>query len=399
MPLATDEKKLAPDSRCEEVLYRNGVPAFAPTVLSRLYGSLYGMLPALQAIGDNSAQGIFTYVRRYISDRAAQIDILLMFRQEDCTVRVLNEGMALEQTSIDAFCRHVFATMPGTAQIEFHAIALPARCAPQNRSTGGSPVRPPGSRPCLCWPCTEDIVIRLPDSPQSYLSELGKATRKSIRKHLSRARQQLPGFAHHVIPGTALDDTVVRQIVSFNHARMAQQGRASAIDEQATRELISLMRSCGEAGVIVSGTTLCAGTLACRVGDDVFSLVNAHDPRFDHLGLGKVCRHLTILQAISTGAQRFHLLGGNLPAKRATRAERQPLYHLTVYRTRLAMLRDATGIARHAGNACRFWLHCRFEDQQAVAPSGWLGRVIGALRKRRHALLPANAPAAPEALR
>jgi hypothetical protein len=165
---------------------------------------------------------------------------------------------------------------------------------------------------------------------------------------------------------------------------MARLGRTSAIDESATRELISLVRSNGEAGVIINGTQLCAGTLACRVGDDIFSLVNAHDPAFDYLGLGNVCRHLMILESIRAGARRFHLMGGNLPAKRATLAIRQPLHHVTVYRTRLAIMSDLKGVAHHAGRACLFRLHCWMEDQQASVPQSRISALISALRKQRH---------------
>lgn len=382
MPRFTDEQHLVSGSQHEEALYQNEVPAWAPGMLGHLYGSLYGVLPALQALANNASQGIFTYLRRDAATNAGLPDILLMFRRCEHKVSVLNEGMELGQASIDAFCRYVFAVMPGTAQIDFHAIALSD--TERSPAAGSSS----GARPCLRWPCTEDIVIHLPESSEDYLSQLSKATRKSIRKHLSRAQETLPGFSHHVVPGAALGEALLRRVVSFNHARMARQGRDSAIDEHATQELIRLIRAHGEAGVIVSGPRLYAGTLACRLGDDVFSLVNAHDPRFDHLGLGNICRHLMILHAIKTGARRFHLLGGNFPAKRATLAERQLLHHLTVYRTRRAMLRDFKGIAQHAVNAWALRLHCWMEDQQAAVPPGRTGRMIGALRKRlgrRHA--------------
>ena len=258
--------------------------------------------------------------------------------------------------------------LPGAAQIDFHAIA------PLPRLTVGS------VRAQLSWPCTEDIVISLPESTDAYMCQLGKATRKSIRKHLSRASRELEGFSHRVISGARLDAEIVRQIVDFNHARMRQQGRESAIDEDATRELTGLIRSKGEAGLIVSGERICAGTLACRIGDDIFSLVNAHDPAFDFLGLGNLCRHLMIMTAIDAGAQRFHLMGGNLAAKRSTLATRQVLHHVSLYRSRLAILGDLGGIAQRTGKACGFALHCRVEDQLAFAPQSWISRCVIALR-------------------
>ena len=358
------------------VLYQNQIPDFVPAWLGKCYGSLYAVLPALRALEQDSAQGIHTYVRLAAQDDATLPDLVLMFRREGRTARVLNEGLHLDRASVETFCTHVFEAMPDLMQVEFHAIA-PLKTRP------GECRLPQQARPCLSWPCTEDIVIHLPDSTEAYIGLLGKATRRSMKKTLSRARKALTHFSHQMVSGAALEDNLVHLIVAMNHARMAAQGRDSALDERATLELIKLIRSHGEAGVIVDGARLCAGTLACRFGDDVFSLVNAHDPVFDHLGLGNVCRHLMILQAIKTGARRFHLMGGNWSAKRATLATRQPLHHVTVYRSRRALLEDLTGIAGHAGKAGLFLLRCWLEDQLASAPGGWTARAISALRQHR----------------
>ena len=364
----------------QEVLYQDQIPSFVPEWLGDCYGSLYGVLPALHALEHHTAQGIYAYVRHAATDPAAFPAMVLMFRRAGHSVCVLNEGLHLERASVDIFCAHVFEAMPDVMQVDFHAIA-PLTAMPMQS------IFPQHARPCFSWPCTEDIVIYLPDSTDTYLGRLGKTTRRSMKKTLSRARRELTNFSHQIVSGAALDENLVHRIVAMNHARMAAQGRDSALDESATLELIRLLRSHGEAGVIVNGTQLYAGTLTCRFGGDVFSLVNAHDPAFDHLRLGNLSRHLMILRAIEAGAQRFHLLGGNWPVKRATLAERQPLHHVTVYRSRRAVLTDLAGLARHAGRACVFHLRYWLEDQLVSAPMGWIARAISALRKyrRRHA--------------
>ena len=371
-----DQQVSGSTSGYHEVLYQNQIPAFVPTWLGKCYGSLYAVLPALHALEQDSAQGIYTYVRLVATDDTTLPDMVLMFRREGRSARVLNEGLHLDRALVQTFCTYVFEAMPDLMQVEFHAIA-PLKTKYVEYSF------PQQARPRLSWPCTEDIVIHLPDSTEAYIDLLGKATRRSMKKTLSRARRALTHFSHHMISGTALEDDLVHLIVAMNHARMAAQGRDSALDERATLDLIKLLRSHGEAGVIVDGARLCAGTLACRFGDDVFSLVNAHDPVFDHLGLGNVCRHLMILQAIKAGARRFHLMGGNWSAKRATMAIRQPLHHVTVYRSRRALLKDLTHIARYTGKAVLFRLRSWLENQLASAPRGWTARAINALRQYR----------------
>ena len=387
MPILCDAHGYTSLSVSEEMLYQNQIPAFAPEVLGKCHGSLYGVLPAIHTRDNHASQGIFTYVRRGGTDGSALPVMMLMFRRTGRSARVLNEGISLDRASFDTFCAYVFETLPDVMQIDFHAI-VPVTPSPMQR------LAPQHARPCLSWPCTEDIVIHLPESTDIYLGQLGRATRKSIKKHMSRAHKELTNFSHQLISGAALTEDLIRHIVALNHARMARQGRDSALDERATRELIKLLRSQGEAGVIVNGARLCAGTLACRFGDDVFSLVNAHDPAFDYLGLGNLCRHLMILKAIDADAKRFHLMGGNLPAKRATLAERQPLHHVTIYRDRQAVLRDLTTIVRHAGKACAFQLHCWLEDQLVTVPMSWTGRAISILRKRRRRRASRPAPVA-----
>ena len=107
-----------------------------------------------------------------------------------------------------------------------------------------------------------------------------------------------------------------------------------------------------------------AGSMVCRFGDDVFSLLNAHDPAMNHLGLGKLSRHLMILEAIRTGAQRFHLLGGYFSRKRPFGARRTPLYGLIVYRNRFRMILDSIALTRLLIRSLNYQLRTLIDDRK-----------------------------------
>ncbi|MFN9952883.1 MAG: GNAT family N-acetyltransferase, partial [bacterium] len=94
--------------------------------------------------------------------------------------------------------------------------------------------------------------------------------------------------------GEAISEALVDQIIGFNHARMAQKQRRSAIDGKVRVHLMRLLRARGWVGVITTHDRICAGTLACRFGDDVYSIVNAHDPQYDAYSMGNLSRHLLI---------------------------------------------------------------------------------------------------------
>lgn len=377
MPFISDDYPNLPDGY-HHAIYPGCIPEFAASTLDALYGSLYSSLPTLQPELSKIQQDISTYVRWCRQDSQLKVASIFLFLRDGSRIRVINEGMHLNQEAIDDFCEHLFTVNPLVNQIDFHAIAAPPHAS---------------SRPHMQCACTEDIVITLPRSDKEYLAQLGKSTRRSLRKHLSHARCELPDFSHTIHEGKQISEPAIQQIVAFNHARMAQKYRQSALDQTAVRQLANLLRERGTAGFISTQGRICAGTLACRIGDAVFSLVTAHDPKFDHLSLGNLSRHLMILTAISSGAHRFHLLGGKLGSKRAALGIRQKLDHLRVYRSRSAMGRDIAGLSRIAAASAAYHLRRWIDDQSSASQPGWIIRSLMALgdryrRKRQNSQAP-----------
>ncbi len=309
------------DARIE--LHENSIPARIEYLLEQRYGSLYASLPQLRLSG---LEGVGSYVDW--PDGSSRPSAIFLFRRDGAALRVINEGMQLTMAEAERFAMYLFGHLPGLRSVHWHAIIAGDGMPGQARL------------PAACFDCSEDIVLDLPSTADAYLQALGKATRKSLRQRLARAH----GLVHQIVQG---DDAAaaVDGIVAFNHARMKGKARHSALDETATGQLKQLMQARGLAGLARINGALCGGTLACRIGDDVYSLVNAHDPAHDRLGLGNLCRHLMILYAIATGARRFHLLGGNYASKRACLARRITLQHLVLHRHRLAWLADWPALA------------------------------------------------------
>ncbi len=296
-------------------LYESQVPEHAAAQMETLYGSLYASLPQLQLSG-LAGEGT------YMAWRGAQPAAIFLYRRNGDALQVINEGMQIHADDAERFASRMFKQMPGLRSVNWNAIRM-----------DGSPGCLPASR----FDCSEDIVIELPPTEAAYLNALGKATRKSLRQRLTRAK----GLSHRVLTGAAsADPDLIARIIGFNHARLAQKSRESALRASSASKLQLLMRARGLLGLAYIHGRLCGGTLACRIADDVYSLVNAHDPSCDKLGLGNLCRHLMILDAIRRGAQRFHLLGGNYASKRACLARRITLQHVVIHRDRWQRLLD-----------------------------------------------------------
>ncbi len=336
-PLTCPPLPGSPDKHEDFEVHEGQVPARAAVWMETLYGSLYASLPQLQLSGLAGAG-------TYIAFRAAQPTAVFLYRLEGVALRVINEGMSINAADADRFASRMFARFPSLRSVHWHAVRME-----------GAPATHVLSR----FDCSEDIVIELPATEAEYEKALGKSTRKSLRQRLTRTG----GLNHQVLSGPAAADTaLIERIIAFNHARLAQKARRSALDASAARQLQLLLRARGIVGLAHIDGRLCGGTLACRIADDVYSLVNAHDPACDRAGLGNLCRHLMILAAIRAGARRFHLLGGNYASKRPCLARRLTLQHVVLHRSRRERMLDWRDQAGWALREAELRLRRRIDD-------------------------------------
>lgn len=300
------------------------------------YASLYSSLPQLRLSG---LDGINTYVDfdalprdQVPGDASPPLQeplpaAIFLYRQARDALHVVNEGMCITATEAERFALRMFGRHSALRSVHWHAIDM----------TGE-----PALLPLARFDCSEDIVLELPVTETAYLQALGKATRKSLRQRMRRAG----GLEHRVVAGADIAADLVDRIIGFNHARMAAKSRRSALNGEAATRLRQLLRERGLIGLTSIDGQLCGGTLACRIANDVFSLVNAHDPTHDPIGLGNLCRHLMIIDAIRRGMRRFHLLGGNYASKRSCLGQRITLQHVVIYRDRRSQYADVRVLVR-----------------------------------------------------
>lgn len=333
------DESLAAD-RSRAMIYPDCIPPFAERSLERLYGSLYASMPQLRC-------DRLDRINTYAAWRGSQLSALLLYRLDGSRISVINEGMGVSTEELNRFAAALFERHANASVISFYALAVDKERL---------------DYPSIRMPVTEDILIDLPGSGQDYLSQLSKSSRKSIKQHLSRAQRDLADFDHAVLTGNEISDDLVDQVIAFNHRRMASKQRRSAIDAEARSHLLHLLRHRGWVGVVRSEGRICAGTLACRLGDDVYSLVNAHDPDLDAYSLGNVSRHLLINASIHAGVRRFHMMGGQLSTKRHAMARRHVLCELRLYRSWRSVVRDTLGLLRLSRASLMYRLRTWLED-------------------------------------
>lgn len=317
-------------------LFENAIPPFAEQELDALYGHVFSSMPQFR-IYDGISGGVHTYVAR----DAGRTSALLLFRREGGRIVVLNEQVDIPANEVNRFARHVFGNWPSIDVIRFAAIR-----------TEGSGLAFPHQQ----FYRTEDIVLRLPDTPEAYLAALGKATRKNFKYHGNRLKRNYPGLAFRVYTDGNIPEAHVADIVALNRARMTTKNKASEIDAAETARLARLVRERGLASVMILDGRVVAGTVCSRVGGNYFMHINAHDPAHDDARLGKLCCYMTICDCIGRGGKEFHFMWGRFEYKYLLLGVQRDYDELTLYRSHGRMLLHAPSALRIAyGGYARQW--------------------------------------------
>lgn len=307
-------------------LYENAVPPFIGPELESLYEHVFSSLAQFR-IYSSISDRTHTYVAR----QEGKTIVALLFRCEGRRATVLNEQIAMSSDAINRFSRYVFGHFHTVDTIVFPAIRSEVRQLAFPRQE---------------FYRTEDIVLKLPPTPEDYLASLGKATRKNMKYHGNRLRRNYPQLEYLVFIDSQIPDQHVRDIIELNRARMATKNKTSDIDAAETDRLVRLVRRSGLVSVMLIAGRVVAGTVCSRVGGNYFMHINAHDPMYDDARLGKLCCFMTINDCIARHGKEFHFMWGRFEYKYLLLGKQQDFNELVIYRSIARLL-------LHGGSALR----------------------------------------------
>lgn len=322
--------------------HENDVPAFIGPALERLYGNLFSSLTYYRAFG--GADNASTYVVR----DGKTIVCAWLFRRYRNSVRVINEGIHVDQDDVTRFVSYIFSCYPKVSVISFHAVRPNMVELPM---------------PYQRFNCLEDMVLSLPGNADAYTAGLGRSTRSYIHRYLNKLRRDFPSFSFRVASGAEVTEEDIRSIIGFNRARMAMKGKESINDEDTTRRIIGLARECGLVGMIMLDGRICAGSVNYRVGDNYFLETLSHDPDYDDYRLGTLCCYLTICECIARGGHEYHFLWGQDDYKARLLGVQRDLDDLVIYRSHWHMLLYGKLVLHHVVNSflrrMRIWARAK----------------------------------------
>jgi len=348
--------QMAPWSAISIQCYDNDVPAFIGPALERLYGNLFSSLAYYRVFGgaDNASA--------YIVRDGKNIVCAWLFQRHRNTIRVVNEGIHVDQDDLVRFAGYIFGRYPDINVISFHAVRPNLVDLPM---------------PHQRFNCLEDMVLALPSSAENYLSSLGRSTRSYIHRYMNKLKRDFPAFEFQVFGPGEVKASQIRHIIDLNRLRMASKGKESINDEDITRRIVQLSSACGLVGVIMIDGRICAGSINYRTGANYFLETLAHDPAYDDYRLGTLCCYLTICECIARGGSEYHFLWGQDEYKSRLLGVQRDLDDIVVYRSWLHMVLYGKLVMQHAFHAAvrraRIWV------RQARRRDSLAGRLVARL--------------------
>jgi hypothetical protein len=342
--------------------YQNHVPPFVEDEMERLYENVFSSIAHFRVYG-----ALDGAVNTYVVWQDHKIVTIFLFLRENGRVQVLNEVIRIDAQDVNRFAKHLFATFGSIDAISFRAVRADFYKL---------------SFPSQRFNYSEDIVLELSPTVDEYFKRLGKNTRRNIKRYSERLLQSFPSFSFSVTERENIDRQEVREIIRMNRARMAGKHKISAIDDEETDRIISLVREYGMVGVARIDGHICAGTISYHVGKDFYLSVLAHDPVYDHFWLGILCCYNTIRACIERGGKDFHFLWGKYEYKQVLLARPRELDHLVVYRSWAHMLANPDLVVKTAvkgwSRKASLWLHELAHGSGST--SRWILRVLNQVR-------------------
>ena len=326
-PNNTVAVQVAPWSDISIQCYDNDIPAFIGPALERLYGNLFSSLAYYRVFG--GAANASSYVVR----DGKNIVCVWLFQKHRNTVRVINEGIHVDQGDLLRFAGYIFGRYPRVDVISFHAVRPNMVDLPM---------------PCQRFNCLEDMVLALPSSAENYMASLGRSTRSYIHRYMNKLKRDFPAYEYRVLGPGEIEEWQIRHIIDLNRLRMASKGKESINDEDITRRIVQLACECGLVGVIMIDGRICAGSINYRAGANFFLETLAHDPAYDDYRIGTLCCYLTICECIRRGGGEYHFLWGQDEYKSRLLGVQRDLDDIVIYRSWLHMVLYGKLVMHHA---------------------------------------------------
>ena len=240
---------------------------------------------------------------------------LLIFEIKGEKSTCLNLLAYLNQELLSEFTKYVFKNFPSVQKIVIDSC--------YNRLTLGKSV---------LFRRSEDFIIQLPSTIDTYYQELGRSTRKNIRRLKNKLLKDYPAVNFITKTGTEIEESVIDKIVHMNFDRTIYKRKVPNKNHSITNNIYKYSQYYGCVCYIEIDGLIIAGSIAIEGNNSVSSLIVGHDNDFSKYNAGQLSMVHLIQTSIEKGYSSLHLLWGELEYKTTFLAKPQQSLSYMVYR-------------------------------------------------------------------
>ena len=241
---------------------------------------------------------------------------LLVFGNKGKTSTCFNSLTDIDQDIINAFTKKLFENFPSIKKIEIIAS-----------------YRSYDLKKSFLTFKSDDQILDLPSTMDSYNFELGAKTRKHIKQRKERLIKEFSSVNFVTKQGTEIEKVIVDKILQMNSERMMHKGRKAGRCDVIINNIYKFSQSYGCVAYIEIDGEIVAGCIATVLNKSVYAHVLAHDENFCKYNPGDACIFYLIQTSIEKGMSTFHFLWVKAEYKRRLLAKPHILYSYLVYRT------------------------------------------------------------------
>ena len=331
--------------------YENHVPDFVTREIDRCFGSLHSSIPYLRLAGKLSDSTC-----TYVATSKGLVLSIFLFERKGQVIEVLNRGCGVRENQVRTFADYIFKQIPEVSRIHFPSIHTEKIRA---------------AYPVQRFVAEEDMVVSFGDTASEYESQLGKSTRKAIKRRVAALALHDPSWRVEVIPGNAINTLLIDDIVNWNRQRMSDKQEVSNYQDDAVARYTALAANDGFVVVVMIQGRPCAATVCCRVGRSFYMILIGHDKEYDQFSPGMLCCYWTALECVKRKGAEFNLMCGRLRYKYNLSGKCRKYDAVVIYRSRSALFRNfieasRTAVAGYMAEARFALLNCEHEKGPAA---------------------------------
>ena len=343
--------------------YEDAVPSFVEVELDRLYKHINSSLSHYAV--RRKANGASTYVAR----KGEQAIAILLFKREKRKVRVINEMIDIPPEELERFATYIFSNDKSVAAISFSLIG---------NQIGSLPF------PCHQYEISEDIVLTLPATPETYLDSLSPKMRRNIRRYLRAIERDNPTFRFEACAENDIKEQYLHDLIELKKINIGQKNLRFGIDPDEVAWIVKQAKLSGLVTVALIGDRVCGGSISLRVNDHYFGQIISYDPAYQKYSPGILCCYQAICDQISLGAKESHLCWGRYQYKYRLLGVQRDRASLDIYRSRSAFWRNAGAVLVKTGKTrLQQWKKRLLDMEHEENPSRFGPLLVKTLRKIR----------------